>query len=39
MIGIACVGIAFALLAALAAGVCGIIDDKRNPDKGNKDPE
>ena len=41
MFGIACIGIAFVLLAALAAAVCGIIDDRRssNPDKGNKDTD
>lgn len=27
MFGITCIGIAFVLLAALAAAVCGIIDD------------
>lgn len=41
IIGIACIGIAFVLLAALAAAVCGIVDDRRssNPDKGNKDTD
>lgn len=29
MIGIACIGVAFVLLAALAAAVCGIVDDRR----------
>lgn len=41
IIGIACIGIAFVLLAALTAVVCGIIDDRRasNPDKSNKDTD
>ena len=41
IIGIACIGIAFVLLAAQVAAVCGIIDDRRasNPDKGNKDTD
>ena len=38
MFGIACIGIAFVLLAALAAAVCGIVDDRRadNPGKDNE---
>lgn len=38
MFGIACIGIAFVLLAALAAVVCGIVDDRRtnNPDKDSE---
>ena len=41
MFGITCIGIAFVLLAALAAAVCGIVDDRRadNPGKGNKDTD
>lgn len=41
IIGIACIGIAFVLLAALAAAVCGIVDDRRSshPNKGNKDTD
>ena len=41
MIGIACIGVAFVLLAALAAAVCGIIDDRRsdNPGKDNEDAD
>lgn len=41
MFGIACIGIAFVLLAALAAAVCGIVDDRRadNPGKDNEDAD
>ena len=39
MIGIVCIGIAFVLLAALAAGVCGIVDDRRSSDPDKKDPD
>ena len=38
IIGIACIGIAFVLPAALAAAVCGIVDDRRSshPKKESK---
>lgn len=41
IIGIACIGIAFVLLAALAAAVCGIVDDRRadNPGKDNENAD
>ena len=41
MFGIACIGVAFVLLAALAAVVCGIIDDRRadNPGKDNENAD
>ena len=39
MIGIACIGVAFVLLAALAAAVCGIIDDRRSSNPDKKDPD